>query len=107
MNRNYRDLINKITKRIVEGANPEKVILFGSSLKESGGRINDLDFLVIKPSGLRRDERDSEIRKLLPDVVFPMDIFVYTPEEARKYGRQPGSFVKKVMETGEVLYNAG
>ena len=77
---------------MIKGAQPQKIILFGSSLQNTDREINDLDFLIIKPSQLRRDKRDLEIRKLLSDVVFPLDLFVYTPEEVNKYGKFPGSF---------------
>ena len=106
MTKNNKNIIDKAVKRIVDGAHPEKIILFGSNAQEAFRQYSDLDFLIIKPSTLRRDERDSGIRKLLSDIVFPMDIFVYTPKEVEKYKKLPGSFIKKIIETGKVLYES-
>ncbi|MCX5750224.1 MAG: nucleotidyltransferase domain-containing protein [Candidatus Saganbacteria bacterium] len=101
-----KKLIERTVRKIAKGAKPLKIILFGSHAKGAGTKDSDLDFLIIKPSSLRRDQRDREIRKLLNDVIFPMDIFVYTPEEMEKYQQLPGSFVKKIMETGKVVYES-
>jgi len=99
-------IIKESIKRIVQGASPDKVILFGSSSRGKIAKDSDLDLLIIKPSPHRRDQRDTEIRKLLSDIVFPMDIFVYTPEEVKKYKDLPGSFIGKIINTGKVLYES-
>ncbi len=85
MTKNNKNIINKAVKKIVEGVRPEKVILFGSNAQGTFKQDSDLDLLVIKASSLRRDKRDRRIRNLLSDIIFPMDIFVYTPEEVNKY----------------------
>lgn len=102
----HANIIDIIVRKISEGARPNMIILFGSAASGDFKPNSDLDFLIIKPSALRRDERDQEIRKLLADIVFPMDIFVYSPEEVEKYKNLPGSFIKKMIETGKILYES-
>jgi len=106
MHKNRGEIIKESVKRIVQGSSPDKVILFGSSSQGKTTKDSDIDLLIIKPSKARRDERDIEIRKLLSDIVFPMDIFVYTPEEVKKYKDLPGSFIGKIINTGKVLYES-
>jgi predicted nucleotidyltransferase len=43
-------LIRDIVRRIVDTAQPEKVILFGSQARGDAGSSSDFDVLVIKPS---------------------------------------------------------
>lgn len=101
---NNKDLVKEITNRIAIGAKPEKIILFGSFATGAQKKDSDIDLLVIKESSTRRDERDLEIRKLLKDIIYPMDIFVYTPKEAEELKKTPGSFVKKIFLTGKIVY---
>jgi len=82
----------------------EKLVLFGSTASETSGKDSDIDLLVIKESPLRRDERDIEVRKLLKDIIYPMDIFVYTPDEVKTLKAKEGSFINKILNTGKVLY---
>lgn len=96
--------IKKIAKKIIEGTKPEKIVLFGSYAQGNPSKSSDIDLLVIKNSNLRRDERDLEIRKYLKDIIFPLDIFVYSKNEVDKYKKIKGSFINKILKTGKVLY---
>ena len=40
--------LNDIVKRIVDVADPEKIILFGSAARGDSGRNSDVDLLIIK-----------------------------------------------------------
>lgn len=100
-----RDIIDDVVQKIVKNIHPEKVILFGSCARGNQVAESDLDILVIKESALRRDKRAKEIYRLLADRMFPLDIIVYTPEEVERYAKLSGSFVKDVVEHGEVVYD--
>lgn len=100
-----RDIIDDVVQKIVKNVHPEKVILFGSCARGDRSAESDLDILVIKESALRRDRRAKEIYRLLADRMFPLDIIVYTPEEVERYAKLSGSFVKDVVEHGEVVYD--
>ena len=43
-----RDTLDAIIKRVVEVAEPEKIILFGSAAPGDMNRHNDVDLLIIK-----------------------------------------------------------
>lgn len=106
MRENRGTIIEEAAKKIAKGVKPHKIILFGSSAAQTISKGCDIDLLIIKPSDQRRDERDQEVRKLLSDIIYPMDIFVYTPEEVAKYKDLPGSFIGKIMRTGKTLYES-
>ena len=97
-------IISSIVEKISKSCNPEKIVLFGSYAKGAPRYDSDIDLLVVKDSNLRRDERDKEIRKSLKEIMFPMDIFVYTPKEVDEYSRLPGSFISTIFKEGRVLY---
>ena len=65
---------------------------------------SDLDLLVVKESSLRRDKRSREIRNLFASRQFPLDVLVYTPAEVEQCLGMKGSFVRKVLDRGKVLY---
>lgn len=102
-----KEIILRITEKIKEGYKPEKIILFGSYAKGRPERDSDIDLLVIKDTNYRRDERDREVRELLRDVKFPLDIFVYTPGEVEKFYNLKGSFIDGIFRNGVVLYERG
>lgn len=99
-----KDVIFDIVEKIKDNCMPEKIILFGSYAKGNPNPDSDIDLLIIKSSNYRRDERDIEIRNLLREVKFPMDIFVYTPEEVNKFSNLKGSFISNIFKDGDVLY---
>lgn len=97
-------IISDIVKKIRQDYDPEKIILFGSYAKGTPRYDSDIDLLVVKDSNLRRDERDKEIRKSLKEIKFPLDIFVYTPQEVAEYSHLKGSFISAIFKEGRVLY---
>lgn len=98
-------VIEDVLQKILDHANPEMVVLFGSYAWGAPTRDSDLDLLVVKKSELRRDERALEISRLFANRMFPIDIIVYTPDEVGQYQKIEGSFIKDILENGRVLYD--
>ncbi len=101
---NIENIIEEVKRTIVEGIQPEMIVLFGSYASGKPHIDSDLDILVVKESNLRFDERPLEIYDLFDRMSYPMDIIVYTPQEAREYRRVKGSFLSKILKTGKILY---
>lgn len=99
-----KKIINQIVEKIAKTVRPQKIILFGSYAGKTPHSDSDCDLLIIKDSKLRRDERPQEIRKFLKNIIFPLDIFVYSPKEVEKLQNNPASFITKVLKTGKVVY---
>ena len=76
--------VEDIVRRIVEVAQPEKVILFGSAARGEVEPHSDLDFLIIK-SGAHRRQLSVRIRRSLYGVAASLDIVVATPEDIERY----------------------
>ncbi len=97
--------VDDIVRRIVEVAQPEKIILFGSAARGEMGPHSDLDLLVIK-SGVHRRRLGVEIRRSLYGVEASLDIVVATPEDIERYKDSHALVYKPALREGMLLYDA-
>lgn len=93
-----------IVNRIVEFYHPETIILFGSMAEGTATHESDIDLLLVKDTSDPPVERAAGIRRSLKDILLPMDILVFTPDEIEKDRNRKFSFVYQVMKSGKVLY---
>jgi len=100
------DTIGRMTQRIVERFQPQKVILFGSHARGDATTDSDLDFLVVMPFSGSRLKTCVEIRKVLRGFGVPKDVMVVTSEEFERYKDYPGSVVYPAAHEGRVMYAA-
>lgn len=102
-----KEKLAKRVKLLVEDLKvyqPDKIILFGSAAKGDTDAYSDLDVVVIKETSQRFLKRLIEVAKLLRDKVYPVDIFVYTPEEFKRMKEQENPFIAQVLKSGKVIY---
>ena len=93
-----------IVERIVSVVQPEKIILFGSRARGTGRLDSDIDLLVIARSEEPRYRRAAPLYGVLSDILTPMDILVYTPQEVEEWSEVPQAFVTTGVREGLVLY---
>ena len=98
------DLLEEIVQRIVHVVDPEKIILFGSRVRGDSRVQSDLDVLVIMESTEPRSQRSIPLFGALSDIMIPMDILVYTPEEVREWSNVRQAFPTTAVREGKVLY---
>ena len=98
------NLLQEITQRIVEGFNPEKVILFGSQVAGTSRADSDIDLLVIMDSQLSALQRAVEVKRACRPRYVSMDVLVRTPEELTTRLQQGNLFLRQILEQGRVLY---
>lgn len=97
------DVLSEVVRRIVEVAQPDKIILFGSAVRGQMGPNSDLDLLVVKPDAHRRQLAQAIYRNLI-GVGFPVDIVVVTPEDIDRYGDSIGLILVPALQEGKVVY---
>ena len=100
-----QSVLDEIVRRIVEVAEPEKVILFGSTARGDAGPDSDLDFLVVK-SGADRRKLGLKIREKLYGIRVSIDLIVATPEDLEQYGSSHALVYKHALKEGVALYGA-
>ena len=98
------NLLQEITRRIVENFSPEKVILFGSRASGTSRADSDIDLLVIMNSRLPSIQRAVEVKRACRPRFVSMDVLVKTPEEMVTRLQYGNLFLRQILEQGKVLY---
>jgi len=99
------ELLGEIVRRIVEGAHPERIILFGSHAYGMPTRDSDVDLIVVKRDVVSKRRESVRIRRLLRGILLPFDIIVVRPEEFEFYADNwINSVFAKAKRKGRVLY---
>ena len=104
MNPQPNELISDIVRRIVETAQPEKIILFGSRARGDARPDSDIDLLVIQESTEPGYRRDAALYLALAGLNAPVDVLTYTPEEIRDWSAVPQAFITTAIREGKVVY---
>jgi len=99
-----RDLLADIVRRIVETAQPEKIILFGSRARGDARADSDFDVLVIQESDEPRYRRSAPLYVALADLPAEVEVMVYTPEEVEEWSQVPQAFVTTAVREGTTIY---
>lgn len=99
-------LIAEITRRIVEGVNPRRVILFGSRARGDAKPNSDIDIFVEMESLESPVERHAKVRLLLRGLRASMDLIVMTPDEVAARRNSRVSMVPRIEREGKILYHA-
>ena len=100
------ELLQEVVKRIVQAANPRRIILFGSCARNAMGPHSDLDLLVVMPDGTHRRHTAIDIFKALRGIGVPKDVVVVTEADIEKYGQNPSLVLKPALDEGIDLYVA-
>ena len=97
--------LDEIVRRIVEVAEPEKVILFGSTARGDANPHSDLDFLVVKECENQWD-LSSEIRENLYDLrlMVAIDLVVASSQTLERYKDSHPLVYKHALKDGVVVY---
>ncbi|PTB18123.1 hypothetical protein C9I57_25205 [Trinickia symbiotica] len=84
--------IMRISRRVADAYAPLVVGTFGSYAIGSASELSDLDLFLILNGCERSDARVRAARRLLFDVLHPLDIHVFTPEEFEESAYEELSF---------------
>jgi len=98
------EAIQELTRRIVETAQPCRVILFGSSGRGSADEANDLDFLVLVDDGVDASELAGRLYQVKGGVAVPCDFVVATQAEYEDGQTIAGSVYREAARDGRVVY---
>ncbi|MCD6214201.1 MAG: nucleotidyltransferase domain-containing protein [Candidatus Desulfofervidus sp.] len=99
------NLIEEIVKRILSVVNPVKIILFGSYVYGKPRKDSDLDILVIVDEDKKPGyKRVVPVNLALSDIIYPIDVFIYTKKEVEEWTGVPHSFITSIIKKGKVIY---
>ena len=98
------DLVQEVTRKIVERFSPKRIIAFGSYARGQQNRDSDLDLIVELESEKPFWERTIEVGKLFVPRNWALDLLVYTPEEFAEEQRVFGTLPQMISNEMKVLY---
>ena len=98
-------VLAEVIRRIVEVADPEKIILFGSAARGDMTRHSDLDLLIIK------EEKDlrkltARVYRRLYGVGVSVDLVMVTPQDVERYKDSHALVIKPALREGRVMYES-
>ena len=101
-----RETLDDIIRRIVEVAEPEKIILFGSAAQGDMGLNSDVDLLVIK-EGADALKLMARIYRTLHGVGAAVDAIVVSPGDVERFKESHALVIKPALRDGTVVYESG
>ena len=97
-------VVGEIVRRIVKLIHPQKIILFGSQAWSDSRFGSDVDLLVIADSTEPRYRGAAPLYGALSDILIPMDILVYSPNEVKEWSNVRQAFLTTAVREGKVIY---
>lgn len=97
--------LDEIVRRVVQIAQPEQIIMFGSAARAEMTSESDIDLLVVKSGAHRRHLAQSIYRGLF-GVGVAVDVIVVTPEDIERYRQNPAIVIEPAIREGKVIYAA-
>ena len=88
----------------VKQYHPQRIIVFGSASSGTLKPDSDLDIAIVKQTSKPYHDRVIDVRRLVRSTI-PVDFFVFTPEEMEQE-KEHNSFVREIVTTGRVVYEA-
>ena len=98
-------VIDEIVERVVEIAQPQKIILFGSAARGDMRAHSDIDLLIIK-DGTDKWDCESRIRSGLAGIGKPLDVIVASTATIERYKHSHALVYKPALREGKILYES-
>ncbi|SFR01545.1 nucleotidyltransferase domain-containing protein [Desulfoscipio geothermicus] len=88
-----------------KGVPVQKAYLFGSQAKGTAGPNSDIDLIVVSPAfaGMPLWQRFEKLGDALAEVMEPIEVRGYTPEEINEATKQKASFLYEVLNESQTL----
>jgi uncharacterized protein len=99
-------LSGEIVRRILQVADPDRIILFGSAATGQMTPDSDLDLLVIEAAPANTRQESLKIRRAIGDIGYPIDVVVIATERFEETKSIIGGIAHPAHKYGKVLYAA-
>jgi len=101
-----QETLEEIIRRIVQAAQPERIILFGSAARGEMRPHSDVDLLVIKSGEFDQSRLVSDIYVNLHGVGQAVDVILVTPEQVERYRHTHCLVIAPALREGKEVYHA-
>jgi predicted nucleotidyltransferase len=100
-----QELLEEVVRRLVEGLQPDQIILFGSYAYGQPTEGSDLDLMIIvSESSEPAHRREQKAYACVGAIGVSKDLLVLTREEFEEQAQVVTSLARSVKEKGTVLY---
>jgi predicted nucleotidyltransferase len=100
------EVIEQLVRRIIEIAQPLRIILFGSAARGEMGPDSDIDVLVVMPEGVHRRRTAQLLYRQIRGLGVPFDIVVATPDDLERHKDNIGLVYQSILQEGREVYAA-
>ena len=101
-------IIGQMVEALVEEADPEQVILFGSRARGDSREHSDVDLVVVEaePFGPERSRHKEmlRLRRALRPFRVPVDVLVYSQEDVDYWRDSLNYVLARALREGRVMY---
>ncbi len=97
--------LDEIVRRVVEVAQPERIVLFGSAARGDMTRHSDVDLPIVK-DGADALELMSRIYRRLRGVGVPVDALVVSAADVARYRDSHALVIKPALREGRTVYES-
>ena len=94
----------EIVSRIVEVAQPEQVLMFGSTARGTTGPHSDLDLLIIKTGRYNARKVAGLIYRRMRGIARSIDLVIVTPQQVKDNRNSPFSVLYPALREGRIVY---
>jgi len=98
------DALEKAIKIIVQVAEPDRIILFGSHAREDGKPESDYDLLVLKKGAGKKRALTQKIYLSFKDVGAPIDVIVADLDKYEQLKTDPYLIYSEAAKNGRMVY---
>jgi len=98
--------LQEVIRRIVEVAEPERIILFGSAARGAAKPHSDLDLLVVKAGPFDQSCLLGDIYARLRGVGWPVDVVLVSAEQFERYRDTHCLIIAPAIREGREVYRA-
>lgn len=101
-----QEVLEEIIRRVVESAQPERIILFGSAARGEMGPNSDVDLLVVKGGKFDYRRLTGDIYVSLHGVGQAVDVVVVTPEQVERHRDTHWMVIAPALREGREVYHS-
>ena len=99
--------IQQMVRIIVDGWNPQQIILFGSRARGDHGERSDVDLMVVFDEATERGKLGRQIKDALECTGLERDVIISTPADVVRRATVVGTVERAAMIDGQTLYVRG
>ncbi len=101
-----QEVLDEIIRRVVEVAQPEKIVLFGSAARGEMARHSDVDLLVVKSGKFDQSRLLGDIYMNLHGVGSAVDVILVTSEQVERYRNTHCLVIAPALQEGKEIYHS-